>query len=145
MKEETTCKHYNGTINKTCRAGVCYDEVIPDRDEPGSALRMPCHTQPWDKRPVSLENHARRGTCPKLELPNAEEIKEKRLNIERAVSNFQKSLKVISAVKQEHEGKDWQGTMECPVCQGVLHMGHAAYNGHTRGKCATQDCLNWIE
>jgi hypothetical protein len=51
----------------------------------------------------------------------------------------------MARIKKEHKGENWQGVEECPVCKNKLQMTHAAYNGHTRGKCETPDCLSWIE
>lgn len=37
------------------------------------------------------------------------------------------------------------GTIECPKCKGVLHFSKAKSNGHTRGKCESENCLSWME
>lgn len=35
--------------------------------------------------------------------------------------------------------------VECPVCNGRLHLSQSAYNGHVHGKCETQGCVSWME
>jgi hypothetical protein len=52
---------------------------------------------------------------------------------------------IINKVKSEHKKKDWSGILECPICKKKLYVSHAAINGHTRGKCETENCINWIE
>jgi len=61
------------------------------------------------------------------------------------MDKFLTVLPLVSEVKQVHAGKNWQGTRECPVCKGVLHLSHAGCNGHVWGKCETEDCLSWLE
>lgn len=41
--------------------------------------------------------------------------------------------------------KDRSEVIECPKCQGRLHMFQSSYNGHVHGKCETEDCLQWME
>lgn len=78
-----TCKHFTGTQNKTCAAGIAYDSVTIDPDKPGSAYRKPCIN--WVEREKSLPTHRQRplsqnelaescGKCDKHELPTAEEV-----------------------------------------------------------------------
>jgi len=60
------------------------------------------------------------------------------------IENF---IKAVSAIKENH-GKpesDVIDSMECPKCGGVLQYGVSSYNGHTRGKCDTENCLTWME
>jgi len=56
---------------------------------------------------------------------------------------------MIEAIKQciEHaDGKRGvKGTIECPRCGGVLHYAVVPSNGHMRGKCETDNCLQWIQ
>jgi hypothetical protein len=52
---------------------------------------------------------------------------------------------LISEVKRNHKGKNWQGVVTCPVCKGRLRLSHAAYNGHVWGQCETEGCVSWME
>lgn len=40
---------------------------------------------------------------------------------------------------------DRRETVECPICGGKLHLHQASYNGHVRGACETDDCVNFME
>lgn len=140
------CKHSNGSFhNKTCLAGVCYRDVTPDPDAPGSALRLPCRTIPVFTTPSQLDEFNKRGTCDKYEEPTQDDLDKYEQGIQTMMRNFEASLPLIGRVKKEHKGRDWQGVEECPVCKGKLFMTHAAYNGHVHGKCETADCLSWME
>lgn len=143
-----TCKHYTGTFHNThCGAGVCYRDVTTDPDEQeGSALRIPCHSQPFPQStPSQLEHFNRRGSCGKYEEPTAEELAEFDRDMEDAIAQTMLAIPLIEKVKAEHEGKNWKGVEACPVCGGKLHMTHAACNGHVWGKCETEGCLAWME
>lgn len=144
--EKGCCKHHRGSFhNKTCLAGVCYDDVTPRSREPGCALRQPCRTIPIFDSPSQLEEFAKRGTCEKYEEPTDAEIAEYEAGIQSAIRNFETSLPLIGRVKKERRGQDWRGVEECPICKGKLHMTHAKYNGHVHGKCETADCLSFME
>lgn len=144
-----TCKHFRGTFhNKTCHAGVCYNDVVPDPGNMlGWILRLPCHkTLDMDNPSKNqVESFNQRGTCDKYEEPTAAEIADDEVAIAAMIRNFESSLPLIAKVKQEHKGTNWIGIDVCPVCKGTLHMTHAASNGHVWGKCETPNCLNWAE
>ena len=146
---KNTCKHFRGTFhNKTCKAGVCFNDVVPDPENMlGWILRLPCH-KTLDYTDASKEQIAcfeGRGTCDKYEEPTDAEIAEDEAAIAAMILNFEKSLPLMAKVKAEHKGTNWRGIETCPVCQGNLHMTHAAINGHVWGKCETPNCLNWAE
>ena len=143
-----TCIHHNGDWrNKTCEAGVCYRDVTPKPDAPGSAFRKPCNRLMfWDNpSPEQKQAFAEKGTCDKYLEPTTDQIAEYEAGVEAAIRNLETSLPLIAQVKKEHKGTDWRGVKECPICKAVLHMTHAKYNGHTSGKCETKGCLSWIE
>ena len=56
-------------------------------------------------------------------------------------------LEAIKAIKQKHGHPEKQvfESMECPKCQGELVYAVSSINGHTRGKCETENCLVWME
>ncbi len=154
MIDTASCKHHIGDHhNKTCAAGVCYADVTTDhKGAPGWAYRKPCIL--WDKwheahaepMPDSIAaQYAKRGTCEKFELPSAEEIADYKRRTEAAFAKTAKTFPLMARIKKEHKGHNWQGVEVCPVCGGSLHMTHAAYNGHTWGKCDTANCVAWME
>ncbi len=51
----------------------------------------------------------------------------------------------ILLIKKKHGSVPTNGEVECPLCQGVVRYSIAAYNGHTAGRCETEDCLCWRE
>ena len=149
--QKGTCKHFNGTWhNKECMAGVCYADVIPRPDDNlGRAFRVPCRiiegTEYDQLNAGQKSGYDERGTCDKFEEPTDEEIREHDEEIEAAVQRHMRTLPLIAKVKEEQEGRDWQGVVSCPVCSGKLHLSHSAYNGHVWGRCDTEDCLSWME
>lgn len=142
-----TCKHYNGSVNTHCKAGVCYRDVTTDPDIlEGSGLRIPCHNAPMKKASASqLEHFKRRGKCDKFELPTKEEIAADEAEVTAMFDRMAKCLPIIGKVKKEHKGTNWTGVVECLVCGGKLHLSHAALNGHVWGKCETENCVSWME
>ena len=141
----TTCKHYRSPIEKTCGAGIRYADVCPDRDKPGWALRLPCHTEPFSRAPHHVDQHARRGTCASFCLPTGAEIDTEEAAAAAAIARMRQVYPLIESVKREHAGTTWRGTATCPVCSGVLALIHKAGNGHVWGKCLTKGCVAWME
>lgn len=146
MTQENFCKHYNGSWhNKTCDAGVCYADVTPHPELPGSAIRQPCHRD-YDKHALeTFDLYGPPGICDKYKEPTAEERAEEEKAFEASLIRLQRSIPLINRIKQEHKGEDWVGYEVCPVCECAIWMSHAAMNGHVWGKCETEGCLNWME
>ena len=137
-----TCKHFNGMVNERCDADVRYYDVTPDPDGVGCWRRTPCHR---DRHPNDAEEFGQPGTCEKYEEPTPEEIAAYEAEIEASHQRMLKTLPVIRRIKEEHKGESWQGVEKCPVCDGKLHMSHAACNGHVHGRCETDGCVAWME
>lgn len=126
------CHHFNGIINDCCGVGIEYDSLRAE------GHRLPClEPSMGDDRPAMR--------CELYRLSTPDEIAAEEATIKAAIERFTKTLPLIAEVKSVHEGEDWSGVVECPVCDGKLHMRHAAYNGHVHGKCETQGCLAWME
>lgn len=139
-----SCRHFTGIMSRAdgsridlfskergqCKAGVYYDTVLV------KGVGLPCFP-PSNGKPCP--------DCSKREAQTPEEIAQREAEIKEAVERFEKTGPLVRRIKTEHKGKDWQGVEECPICKGKLHMTHAAYNGHTWGKCETDDCVSWIE
>lgn len=85
--------------------------------------------------------------CPKWERRSLEHAEKRADSIERSMKQMETSFAVVSAWRswttKNRVAK--QEVIECPVCQGKLHLSQSSYNGHVRGCCETADCLNWIE
>jgi len=126
MRKKGKCKHFTGIQNDVCKAGVCYDDVRP----------IPCLTK------YRRENSP---TCERYEEPTDEEVADDEAYIQARMEMHRKAGAAIVEVKRQHKGKNWVGVITCPVCEGNLHVSHAAYNGHVHGRCETEDCLSWME
>ncbi len=139
----TTCIHYRGTQHLRCKAGVLLSDVTPQHGKLGWGLRVPCHTQPVFKgSPTSVEEFAKRGTCPNLRLPTEAEIEEEKSYVEKKMLEMALIDPIVEQVRQRKEGGDFP----CPVCKsGTLKIAVCRSNGHTRGACTTKDCYNWME
>src|SRR4051812_36073412 len=83
--------------------------------------------------------------CDKFQEPTPEEIAAGQDTITKAVSRFALLAPSLAPIRKEQKGKNWVGIIECPSCKGRLHLSHAAYNGHMRGKCETPNCYAFIE
>lgn len=138
MIKANRCKHFNGTINDACDAGVNYKQLAGE-PEYGYATRLPCFTDnPFGKGAV-------KAACDKFCLPSAEEIRERENEIKKTLEQQAKVAPLIIALKKEYKGRSAQVIRECPVCGGKLHMSISSYNGHVHGKCETANCLYWME
>jgi len=133
------CKHYEGALAKQCKLGILYASVDPCPDKPGRLTRLPCIDP--DLAPLI----GTRGQCEKYEGYTKEELAQREKVLLEALDRMDKLQSIIEKVKKEHKRKAWQGTVECPVCKGKLHLSHAAINGHVWGRCETTDCVRWME
>ena len=137
-----TCIHFKGLClggNTICGAGVDYRKAF-DGKKPGVFLRMPC-----------VEMVDRKGEtvmpCPinAWQEPTDEQIREHEAEWEQAMGKTKAALKVAAEWRVKPKpAKDRQGTVECPVCKGVLHLSQSS-NGHVWGKCETDGCVSWME
>lgn len=152
-----TCKHYTGGIDKDrCRADVCYREVTTDPDAGGCAFRSPCIL--WDKRPGpplserQRAEFARRGTCPKFELPTAEEVAASDRETAETAARIVRLIPLMNRIKAEH-ANSWTGIVPCPICGANLTLRLNVFNSpgregrskHLHGHCLTPGCVSWME
>lgn len=155
MADHGTCIHFNGVQHKLCKRGLLYTQF---RDEQGRGL--PCIK--------FMERSARGGTylkpgeaaaerkpmpgfalatpCPFYEEPTEEQVQADRVTREAAVKRTIAAIEVAGKwrVKPMPES-DRHEVVECPVCNGRLHLSQSSYNGHVHGKCETEGCVSWME
>jgi hypothetical protein len=138
MKNTYVCRHFNGVQHKVCLAGIAYDSFT-------RTLALPCID--WHKKNPSAEKGYRIecATCPKWEPPTSEEIAAAEAAWKASQDRMMLVLKATKPVRKEQKGKNWRGTIECPICKGKLHLSHAAYNNHMHGRCETDGCVAWME
>lgn len=127
------CKHFNGTQDERCKAGIDFHELVGNAH--GWGQRLPCN-------PLECDDKA---FCDRFEEPTYEEILEYGTQIDAVVDRMQKVDPLIRRIKSENKGKDIQVIESCPECAGKLHIKHISSNGHTRGCCETENCLSWME
>lgn len=60
---------------------------------------------------------------------------------------FNKVIQVIVTIKNRHGTPEQlvRGTEPCPVCGGIINYTISSHNGHTSGKCQSDNCIIWIE
>lgn len=132
------CKHYNGTVNETCKAGVKYTDVkLLGESGPPS---FPCFK---DNNPLG-------ATCEKCEFRTPEEVAE----MERKQAERFEAIGKARGAIVAHLGGPWKkgtpganGVIDCPACgkPGALHFSRAGYNGHIHARCQSAGCVNWME
>ncbi len=130
------CVHFNGMQNKTCRAGVTYDEVDNGKRVPYRKA-LPCFKPEGDE--------VEQCKCEHLRFRTEEEIQARLDEHEETMRKMTLAQTVIAPIRKEHKGKDWRGVLECPNCKGKLHVSHSGYNNHVHAKCETPDCVAWME
>ena len=137
MSRENWCKHYNGTVNDECRAGVKYELVLLGKGTPQCSF--PCFK---DRNPLG-------ATCEKLAFETPEETAIRKADQEK---RFERMGKVRAAIVATLGGpwkkgmKGSVGSITCPACgTGNVNFTRSGYNGHVHAKCSTADCAAWME
>lgn len=94
---------------------------------------------------AQLAHTREKGTCEKFELPTDEEIKEHEAAIQAVIDRHMKMAPWISDMRKKYRQTGFQGVVDCPLCGKKLHFTVSNYNGHTSGRCETENCVNYIE
>jgi hypothetical protein len=88
--------------------------------------------------------------CESKVYPTAEEMAEDDRQMAERFANIGQAREAIVA----DCGGPWKrgdggasGQIDCPVCEGAetLQYSRAGYNGHIHARCATEDCVSWME
>lgn len=127
------CIHFNGLMHKTCNAGIEYDTLDRD-DRRVFRVALPCIHRP----------EVPQCKCAKFQLPTPEEVQAKLKAYEESKQKVAQGLQAVQHLRKIHEGENWSGFIECPVCKHKLWVRHAS-NGHIWAKCETPDCIAWME
>lgn len=107
------CKHFNGIMNDSCKAGVCYKD-IRGTDKP---FRFPC-----------LDRES--TLCSKAEFLSPEEVKKE---IDEIVESSTKAVNSLIKIKSQNKNK---GSVQCD-CGGKITYSFAPTNQHVWAKCDT--------
>lgn len=153
------CTHYTGLLPglggvACCKAGVDYRAAFGS--EAGLFLRMPCiietptHVSDGNGQMVKIwKPRDRRGhamvPCDKFRLQTQEEMEAERRKLDEALAKAMAGIKVASAWRVKRPQADRHEVVECPICNGKLHLSQSAVNGHVHGKCETDGCVAWME
>lgn len=121
------CVHFTGIQHRACNAKVRYDLL---------GWPLPC---------MKTTDGGEVGQCVERRWPKAEEIAAEVAMYEDYTRKFLAVQSLVSQIKRDYQGQNWGGVVECPVCNGKLHLSHARYNGHVWGRCSTPGCLVWME
>lgn len=73
------------------------------------------------------------------------DIAEREGTIRKAIDRMMRTQPLISRIKELHKGENWSGVDACPTCGAILHLTHAASNGHVHGHCETKGCVSFME
>lgn len=130
MKNEH-CKHWAGSINNICNAGVDWQEVTGG-EQLGIMRRCPCI------------NPEHKSKCDKHEFPTEEELKAEEEWLAKTIEQFEKELPFWNNLKSKHK-RGTQGKCKCPRCDGTCDWSIAATNGHLWVRCQTENCIAFME
>jgi hypothetical protein len=122
LKEQIAgkCRHFNGIMNETCKAGIAYEDIRSD-DKP---FRFPC---------IDRDFH----NCSSASFLTDEEVEEE---IKEINTSTAKVIGVLMVIKKDNSNN---GTVPC-ACGGTVHYVRAQLNGHVHAKCDTCD-LSFME
>lgn len=128
-----SCRHFNGSQNKKCLAGIEYLDIPPKT--------MPCIPRSVNGRET--------WPCEKFEIMS---IADAEKEADERLVKYERGVKARHAAKDDAKahgygkGHGGVGAVPCPGCQGgTLRYSVAGYNGHMHGKCSTSGCVSWME
>lgn len=142
MKKASRCKHFNGTTNATCEAGVNYLEHTGGNPM-GYACRLPC----TGDKGCSWASEEKVVPCALRVFLTDEEIQ---AEIDELDRSFSRTVGARHAIMEHLDAtgqpqRNVSGSIPCPACgSGTLHFS-IAYNGHCHAHCTTAGCVNWME
>lgn len=134
------CIHYRspspapGERVTACSAGVSHDTF---------------HGVRFDLHPCFLTKEGKSKTgaleCEHIRRPTSEEITAHEESWDRHLAKTMKTIAAIAPWRKANKGRSHTEVIECPICQGRLHLSIAAVNGHVHAQCETEDCMSWME
>lgn len=139
------CQHYDpGGVTMiggkdpsgVCKAGVNYLQHFGDG--PGIFMRLCCTS---GNKKTEAEQLA---ACPKWERRTMEQATARADEFE----DYMRKMEAVGPVVAAWRKKPPRGkaeVIECPACNGRLHLSQAASNGHVHGCCETEGCVSWME
>ena len=133
------CRHFTGTVDVTCKAGLRYTDVCGG-DAPGWARRLPCITKYAEPDAATCEERS-----PYTREEAIADLRER----DRQTENVIAARRAI--MKQVGDRRNVQVSIQCPVCaaktprEASVLTGIVFENGHVHAKCSARGCVNWME
>lgn len=145
------CIHFNGIQNDLCKRGVAYKQFGANRPCVRflhKSARGGTYLRPGEipASSVPLFDESTGKACPFFEEPTAAQVQDDRREAEMALRKVEVAINVANKwrVKPKPDNNRYE-VVECPVCKGNLSLAQSSYNGHCRGKCETDGCVEWME
>jgi hypothetical protein len=121
----------------TCEEGIDYT-ALNGGSEYLRMQKLPCFIKAGEKR-------GQRIHCEHFRAPTADEIALHKQTVEDRLQLVMTVKAGIVPWREKHQGSCHTEIVECPACQGLLHLSIKAHNGHVRGSCETSGCVSWME
>ena len=133
VKQMIYCQHYIAPLRgvKACKCGVVYDEQFPKKP-----------TACWTGGGKTDQDQLLR--CPKWLRRTVEQSEARADELEALLRTMAPIYPVVTEWRNKPPIGKYE-VIECPACQGKLHLTQAGCNGHVHGKCETDGCANWME
>lgn len=125
------CKHWHGSVNDVCKAGVNWQEVTGG-PQLGIMRRCPC---------INTEHAAK---CDLHALPTPEELAAEEAEWERILAQHVAERPHWEKIRRENP-RGSSGVCKCPRCGGECQWSIAFTNGHMHVRCRTDDCIAFME
>lgn len=114
---------------ETCEADIPYETL---------GRPWPCFLEKGKSKPDA-------APCEKLRRPTAEEMAAHDVWSKNRTDVFMTVFAGIAPWREQHKGQSYGEIIECPACNGRLHLSIAGSNGHVHGRCETEGCVSWME
>jgi len=137
------CEHYApkpGNISSDyCALGCGSTDRMKIARESGEPSMAPCIGGHHTPNVLDL--------CPKWERRSIERAEKHADAIDAALARMEIVMPVVAKWRTwtSKNRVSKQGVIECPKCQGKLHLHQSSYNGHVHGQCETPDCVSWTD
>lgn len=129
------CRHFLAMgKHDTCSAGVRYADVMVRRAPGEKGMNsIPCFRKHNDLG----------ATCAKALFLSREEAEERAREWN---ASFVRAMLARDAIMAEiKHGAASAGTIPCPTCGATLSYSRARSNGHIHARCATPECVAFME
>jgi hypothetical protein len=124
------CRHYRGTVERKCAAGIVL-KTLAGGGTPGWGTRLPCGY--WPGEPSGGD----RAVCASFSAYTVAEEEADRAEVKKMLGQVSEARKLCPAEVGNY-------LVVCPACGGKLHLSRHS-NGHVWARCEAGGCLSWME